>query len=68
MKQSEDKLLSPSEVIQILNIPRHRLNYLFDTRRLKSEEFLRLGNGRFVFRQSDLAKIKEALFEIQSKG
>lgn len=63
----EDRLLSPSEVIQILNIPRHRLTYLFDTRKLKSEEFTRLGNGRFVFRQSDLEKIKSALWEVSSK-
>lgn len=67
MNQTEEKLLSPSEVIQILNIPRHRLTYLFDTRRLKAEEFTRLGNGRFVFRQSDLEKIKRALFEVASK-
>ena len=67
MNQTEEKLLSPSEVIQILNIPRHRLTYLFDTRRLKAEEFTRLGNGRFVFRQSDLEKIKRALFEVDSK-
>lgn len=40
MKQTQEKLLSPSEALQILNIPRHRLNYLFDTRKLKSEEFI----------------------------
>lgn len=64
---SQDKLLSPSEVIQILNIPRHRLTYLFDTRKLKSEDFIRLGNGRFVFRQSDLERIKKALFEVGNR-
>lgn len=63
----EDRLLSPSEVIQILNIPRHKLTYLFDTRKLKSEDFTRLGNGRFVFRQSDLEKIKKALFEVATR-
>lgn len=67
MKQTQEKLLSPSEVLQILNIPRHRLNYLFDTRRLKSEEFITLGNGRRVFRQSDIEKIKQALWEGKSK-
>lgn len=65
--EMNEKLLSPSEVIQILNIPRHRLNYLFDTRKLKSEDFTRLGNGRFVFRQSDLPKILEALFSVREK-
>lgn len=67
MNQTEEKLLSPSEVIQILNIPRHRLTYLFDTRRLKAEEFTRLGNGRFVFKESDIPKIRAALFEVSSK-
>ena len=67
MSETQEKLLSPSEVIQILNVPRHKLNYLFDTRKLKSEEFTRLGNGRFVFRQSDLEKIKRALFEVGAK-
>lgn len=46
MKQTQEKLLSPSEVLQILNIPRHRLNYLFDTRKLKSEEFITLPSLR----------------------
>jgi hypothetical protein len=64
---NEEKLLCPSEVIRILNIPRHRLSYLFDTRKLKSEDFTRLGNGRFVFRQSDLEKIKKALWEVGAK-
>lgn len=59
MKQTQEKLLSPSEVLQILNIPRHRLNYLFDTRKLKSEEFITLGNGRRFFRQGDIEKIKQ---------
>ncbi|HHT9136451.1 MAG TPA: hypothetical protein ACFYEK_04310 [Candidatus Wunengus sp. YC60] len=67
MSETQERLLSPSEVIQILNIPRHRLSYLFDTRKLKSEEFTRLGNGRFVFRQSDLGKIKKALFAVGAK-
>ncbi len=67
MNERPEKLLSPSEVIQILNIPRHRLNYLFDTRKLKAEEFTKLGNGRFVFRQSDIEKIKQALREVSKK-
>ena len=64
MSETQERLLSPSEVIQILNVPRLRLNYLFDTRKLKSEEFLRLGNGRRVFRYSDLNKIQQALFQV----
>jgi len=67
MSETQEKLLSPSEVIQILNIPRHKLSYLFDTRKLKIEDFYTLGNGRRVYRQSDLAKIKRALFEVSQK-
>ena len=55
MNQTEEKLLSPSEVIQI-KYPPTPSDLSFDTRRLKAEEFTRLGNGRFVFRQSDLEK------------
>ena len=63
----EDKLLSPSEVIEILNIPRHKLKYLFESRKLKAEEFTRLGNGRFVFKQSELTKIKMAMFDMNTR-
>lgn len=62
-----DKLLSVSAVLNILRIPRHKLAYLFDSRRLNPDEFLTLDNGQRVFRQSDLEKIKRALFEVGSK-
>ena len=67
MKAYSEKLLSPSEVMQLLNVPRYKLVYLFDARKLKAEDFLTLGNGRRVFRESDLEKIKEALWEIGAK-
>ncbi len=60
-----ERLLSVSEVLRILNIPRHRLTYLFESRRLKAEEFITLDNNQRVFRQSsDINKIKKALFEV----
>lgn len=62
-----EKLFVVSEVLRILNIPKHRLNYLFDSRRLRREDFLTLHNGHRVYRQSDLSKIREALFEVGSK-
>lgn len=64
MVQKEDRLLSVSEVLRILNIPRHKLVYLFESRKLKPEEFLTLDNGHRVFRYNDLEKIKRALWEI----
>lgn len=62
-----EKLYTLSQVLQILNIARHRLNYLFDSRKLKAEEFLKLPNGERVYRNSDLEKIKRALFQVGAK-
>ncbi len=67
ISQSEDRLLSVSEVLRILDIPRHRLTYLFESRRLKAEDFLKLDNGQRIFRYSDLDRIKKALFEVMTK-
>lgn len=65
--QEEGGLLSVSEVLRILNIPRHKLVYLFEARKLRSEDFARLDNGQRVFKQSDIEKIKRALFEVGAK-
>jgi len=65
--QLDERLLSVSEVLRRLNIPRHRLTYLFESRRLKSENFQRLQNGQRVYRQSDLNKIREVLFEVSAR-
>ncbi len=67
INRPEDRLLSVSEVLRILDIPRHRLTYLFDSRRLKSENFQKLQNGQRLFRQSDLTKIKEQLFDVSTR-
>jgi len=65
--QTDERLLSVSEILRILNIPRHKLTYLFESRRLHKENFLKLDNGQRVYRQSDLNKIKQALFEVMPK-
>lgn len=62
-----EKLLTLSQLIEILNIPKHRILYLFDSRKLKSEDFLKLPNGERVYRESDLPKVKNALFEVGCK-
>lgn len=62
---SQERLYTLSQVVEKLNVARHRLNYLFESRRLKAEEFVRLPNGERVYRQSDLEKIRKALFEVQ---
>lgn len=62
-----EKLYTLSQVLQTLNVARHRFNYLFDSRKLKAEEFLKLPNGERVYRESDLVKVKNALFEVSQK-
>ncbi len=64
-----ESLLSTSAVLRILNIPSYRLDYLFKARKLRSEDFATLkGNNHRVYRHSDLAKIREALFGITARG
>ncbi|MHC4269743.1 MAG: hypothetical protein ACYSWS_01190 [Planctomycetota bacterium] len=65
--QPDGRLISVSEVLRILDIPHHRLTYLFESRKLKSENYIRLHNGQRLFRQEDLSEIKSALFEIGCK-
>jgi DNA-binding transcriptional MerR regulator len=67
IKQPDEKLLSVSEVLRILDLPRHKLTYLFESRKLKAENFITLDNGQRLYRQSDLNKIRRALFEVMTK-
>ena len=59
-----ERLLSTSEILRILNVPSYRLDYLFKSRKLKAEDFITLDNGHRVYRQRDLNKIRQALFEV----
>ncbi len=65
--QFDERLLSVSEVLRLLDIPRHKFTYLFESRRLHAEDFMKLDNGQRLYRQSDLNKIKQALFEVTAK-
>lgn len=60
-----NRFLSTGEVLKRLDIPSYRLDYLFKSRKLKKENFITLGNGQIVYRESDLSAIKEALFSLQ---
>ncbi len=64
---NSDRLLNTGEVLRMLNIPKHKLVYLFESRKLRREDFLTLQNGQRVYRQSDLNKIRKALFEVMTK-
>lgn len=64
---SEEKLYTLSQICQMLNVAKHKLAYLFDSRKLKAEDFLKLPGGERVYRNSDVEKIKRALFEVGAK-
>jgi hypothetical protein len=65
--KNTDRLLSTSEILRVLNLPSYRLDYLFKSRKLKSEDFTTLDNGHRIYKESDLTKIKQALFECGNK-
>lgn len=62
-----EKLLSASEVLRVLNIAKHKLDYLFESRKLRREDFTTLDNGHRIYKESDLNKIRQALFEVMAK-
>ncbi len=62
-----EKLLSTSEVLRKLNIAKHKLDYLFESRKLKREDFTTLDNGHRIYRESDLQKIRQVLFEVMAR-
>lgn len=57
-------LLTTADVLRLLEISRNKLTYLFESRRLKPEDFPKLSNGQRVYHKEDLNKIKEALFSV----
>jgi hypothetical protein len=67
MQSQTERLYTVSEILRFLNISRHRLVYLFDSRKLKREDFRLLPNGHIIFTPSDIEKIKLALFEVGAK-
>ncbi len=66
-KTVPERLYTVSEILRLLNIPRHKLVYLFDCRRLRAEDFQTMPNGHRVFCESDFEKVKAALFEVSQK-
>jgi len=60
-----ERLLSTSEILRVLNVPSYKLDYLFKSRKLKTEDFTTLDNGHRIYRESDLQKIRQALFEVE---
>ncbi|UJS16902.1 MAG: helix-turn-helix domain-containing protein [Candidatus Jettenia sp.] len=62
-----EKLYTLGQVVEILNVPKYRIVYLFDSRKLRGEDFLKSPGGERVYRESDIEKIRRALFEVGNK-
>lgn len=65
---SNEPLYQTTEVLTLLGIPLHKLAYLFDSGKLHKKDFMQSSNGRRFFRESDISRIKIALFDIANKS
>ncbi len=59
------KILTSKDVCRELKIPFYKLQYLFDTGKLR--EVKRTSSGRRIYTGGDIKIIKEALWEISSE-
>jgi DNA-binding transcriptional MerR regulator len=59
------KILTSKDVCRELNIPFYKLQYLFDTGKVKDVE--RTSSGKRIYSDENIKVIKEALFEVSSK-
>lgn len=61
--KKQTPVITTGEILRRLNVPRYRLKYLFDSRKLKREEFQKLPNGDLIYTEDDVKRIKELLFK-----
>ncbi|MCP4368894.1 MAG: MerR family transcriptional regulator [Deltaproteobacteria bacterium] len=66
LKLNNGEIMSAGDLVKKLNITQYKLDYLFQSRRLKDEDFQRFG-GRRIYKEKDIAKIKQALYETHNK-
>ncbi len=66
MDKKNEKRYSLKEALQILKCKPRQIEYLFESGRLKYDDFEYFGGNR-IYRESDIGKIKECLFRISNK-
>ncbi|MBT6047834.1 MAG: MerR family transcriptional regulator [Candidatus Scalindua sp.] len=59
------RILTSKDICRELKIPFYKLQYLFDTGKIRDVE--RTSSGRRIYSEEDIKVIKEALFEVSSK-
>ena len=62
MKKTKNKIgYSTGDVLRILKIPKYKLYYLFESRKIIDGDVFRLPNGRRVYTEKMLEKIRGLL-------
>ena len=59
------RILTSKDICRELKIPFYKLQYLFDTGKIRDVE--RTSSGRRIYSEEDIKVIKEALFEVSAK-
>ncbi len=59
------KVLTSKDICIELKIPFYRLQYLFDTGKVRDVQ--RTSSGKRVYSEEDIKVIREALFEVSTK-
>jgi len=59
------KILTSKDVCRELSIPFYKLQYLFDTGKIRDVE--RTSSGKRVYTDGDIKVIREALFDVIAK-
>lgn len=59
----DKKFYSANDICKIFNIPKYKLDYLFNSGRLKRDEFTMISGNR-IYTVEDIDKIKRALNDV----
>ncbi len=59
------RVLTSKDICRELKIPFYKLQYLFDTGKVR--EVQRTSSGKRVYTEEDIKPIREALFEVSAK-
>ncbi len=60
-----EKILTSRDVCKKLEVPFYKLQYLFDTGKIRDVQ--RTSSGKRIYTEDDINIIREALFEVASK-
>ncbi len=59
------RILTSKDICRELNIPFYKLQYLFDTGKVRDVQ--RTSSGKRIYMEDDIKDIRQALFEVSTK-